>query len=92
KGQEEVKLGDRLRLPGWFYVSVDSSVPISLRPAQEEEFEKSIIFEDNDILILNKPGDLAVQGGTKTPWHLDRLIEGLVQKGRFSEKNMPRLV
>jgi 23S rRNA pseudouridine955/2504/2580 synthase len=33
-----------------------------------------VLFEDDDILVLNKPSGLAVQGGTKTINHVDRLL------------------
>lgn len=38
-------------------------------------FAKSLVlFEDDDVLVLNKPAGLAVQGGTKTSRHIDRLL------------------
>ena len=51
-------------------------------------FAKSLVlYEDEEVLALNKPSGLAVQGGTKTHHHIDRLLsawgEGL---------NRPRLV
>ncbi len=33
-----------------------------------------VIYEDDEVLILNKPAGLAVQGGTKTTRHIDRLL------------------
>lgn len=33
-----------------------------------------VIWEDDEVLILNKPAGLAVQGGTKTTHHIDRLL------------------
>ena len=39
-------------------------------------------------MVLNKPPGIAVQGGTKTTHHLDRLLEGLGD----SPKTRPRLV
>ncbi|HLZ82262.1 MAG TPA: RluA family pseudouridine synthase [Caulobacteraceae bacterium] len=33
-----------------------------------------VLFEDGDVLVLNKPAGLAVQGGTKTLHHIDRLL------------------
>lgn len=33
-----------------------------------------IVYEDNDILVLNKPFGLAVQGGAKTKDHIDGLL------------------
>ena len=45
---------------------------ISERDAQ---FARSLVlFEDDEVLILNKPAGLAVQGGTKTSHHIDRLL------------------
>ena len=35
------------------------------------------LYEDDDLLVLNKPSGIAVQGGTKTTHHIDRLLEGL---------------
>lgn len=33
-----------------------------------------VLYEDEDVLALNKPAGLAVQGGTKTSKHVDRLL------------------
>ncbi|MDB5441000.1 MAG: pseudouridine synthase, RluA family, partial [Caulobacteraceae bacterium] len=33
-----------------------------------------VLYEDRDVLVLNKPAGLAVQGGTKTTHHIDRLL------------------
>ncbi|MDP1630330.1 MAG: RluA family pseudouridine synthase [Caulobacter sp.] len=33
-----------------------------------------VIYEDDEVLALNKPHGLAVQGGTKTSQHVDRLL------------------
>jgi 23S rRNA pseudouridine955/2504/2580 synthase len=33
-----------------------------------------VLFEDDEVLVLNKPAGLAVQGGTKTHRHIDRLL------------------
>jgi 23S rRNA pseudouridine955/2504/2580 synthase len=33
-----------------------------------------VIYEDDDVIVLNKPAGLAVQGGTKTTKHIDRLL------------------
>jgi 23S rRNA pseudouridine955/2504/2580 synthase len=38
-------------------------------------FAKSLVlYEDEEVLALNKPSGLAVQGGTKTTRHVDRLL------------------
>ncbi len=33
-----------------------------------------VLYEDEDVLAINKPAGLAVQGGTKTTKHVDRLL------------------
>jgi 23S rRNA pseudouridine955/2504/2580 synthase len=33
-----------------------------------------VLYEDDEVLALNKPTGLAVQGGTKTTHHIDRLL------------------
>ncbi len=46
----------------------------SLDP-REVAFAKSLVlYEDDEVLVLNKPAGLAVQGGTKTSKHIDRLL------------------
>jgi 23S rRNA pseudouridine955/2504/2580 synthase len=42
---------------------------------REAAFARSlVIYEDEEVLALNKPSGLAVQGGTKTLKHVDRLL------------------
>lgn len=53
-----------------------------------EDLRKRIIHRDADALVLNKPYGLAVQGGSKTPHHLDALLDAL----RFEAIERPRLV
>ncbi len=48
--------------------------------AAERRFVQGLVcYADEDILILDKPAGLAVQGGTKTRRHLDALLAGLAQ-------------
>lgn len=46
-----------------------------------------VIYEDNDLIALNKPAGLAVQGGTNTTRHIDGMLAALAYKG-----TPPRLV
>ena len=42
---------------------------------RDAKFAKSLVlYEDAEVLVLNKPSGLAVQGGTKTSHHIDRLL------------------
>ncbi len=47
-----------------------------------------VIYKDSNIIILNKPFGLPVQGGTKIKKSLDDMLGGLV----FDAKDRPRLV
>lgn len=53
------------------------------------EFLRSIIlFEDKDVMVLNKPFGLAVQGGSGTYRHIDGMLEAM----RDKDGQKPRLV
>ena len=55
----------------------------------DRDFLASItLYEDDDLLVLNKPSGIAVQGGSKTPHHIDRLLEGMGD----GPETRPRLV
>ncbi|MDZ4791374.1 MAG: RluA family pseudouridine synthase [Hyphomicrobiales bacterium] len=63
--------------------------PMGLSKADRNYIERMIILEDDDIVILNKPPGVAVQGGTKTTRHIDGLLAGM--EDRFGG-DRPRLV
>src|SRR6478752_3079698 len=47
-----------------------------------------ILFEDADVMVLNKPAGLAVQGGAGTTRHVDQMLEVM----RDAKGQKPRLV
>ena len=47
-----------------------------------------ILYKDENILALNKPYNLPVQGGSKTQGHLELLLDQF----RFEKSESPRLV
>lgn len=47
-----------------------------------------VIYKDKDIIALNKPSGLAVQGGTNTSRHVDGFLEAL----KFENNEKPKLV
>lgn len=53
-----------------------------------EMAQNMVLFKDKDILILNKPAGLAVQGGSGIKNHVDALTPAL----QFEAKEPPRLV
>ncbi|MEO1719265.1 MAG: RluA family pseudouridine synthase [Pseudomonadota bacterium] len=62
--------------------------PLGLSKADRQLIEGIILFEDEDMLVLDKPQGLAVQGGSGTRRHIDGLLEGM--SDRFGDR--PRLV
>jgi 23S rRNA pseudouridine955/2504/2580 synthase len=56
--------------------------------SQDRAFVRGLVlYEDDEVLALNKPAGLAVQGGTKTSRHIDRLLSAWGEG-----ENRPRLV
>ena len=53
-----------------------------------EALRDMILFEDADIMVLNKPAGLAVQGGSGLSKHVDQMLETM----RDSNGQRPRLV
>lgn len=47
-----------------------------------------VLYKDKDVIVLNKPAGLAVQGGTGITRHLDGMLAAL----RFEKEENPRLV
>ena len=56
---------------------------------KDEKFIKSlVIYKDKNIIILNKPSGLAVQGGTNTVRHIDGMLDSL----KYDMAEAPKLV
>jgi 23S rRNA pseudouridine955/2504/2580 synthase len=87
--KQRLEAGQAVRIPP---LRLDAPGPRS--PAQEADartraFLKSItLYEDADVLVLNKPMGLAVQGGSGTTRHLDGMLDVL----RDAHGQRPRLV
>lgn len=62
--------------------------PLGVSKADRDIIERNILFEDDYVLVLNKPFGIAVQGGTGTTRHIDGILAGMVD--RFGDR--PRLV
>ncbi|HZB90629.1 MAG TPA: RluA family pseudouridine synthase [Stellaceae bacterium] len=58
------------------------------RPADLAMIERAVLHRDDDVIVIDKPPGLAVQGGTNTERHLDAMLDAL----RFGAKERPRLV
>jgi 23S rRNA pseudouridine955/2504/2580 synthase len=87
--KNRLEAGQSVRIPP---LRLDPAKPRSSGNAADDEtlaFLKSItLFEDDDLMVLNKPFGLAVQGGSGTTRHLDGMLEVL----RDAHGQRPRLV
>lgn len=60
----------------------------TLLPKEIEFMQSLVIYKDSDIIAINKPSGLAVQGGTNTRFHVDGLLDALI----FEKEERPKLV
>ena len=88
--KNRLEAGQEVRIPP---LKLDAPKP---RPAgdaagKDRDFLRSItLYEDADVLVLNKPMGLAVQGGSGTTRHIDGMLEVLRAPGPDGQR--PRLV
>jgi 23S rRNA pseudouridine955/2504/2580 synthase len=83
-----LEAGQAVRIPP---LKVEAPPPRGDAPAAQKDraFLKSItLYEDDDVLVFNKPMGLAVQGGSATPRHIDGMLGAL----RSLDGQRPRLV
>lgn len=59
-----------------------------LSEADAAFIQSLVIYRDDDVIAINKPPGLAVQGGTGTRRHIDGMLDGL----RFGAEETPRLI
>jgi 23S rRNA pseudouridine955/2504/2580 synthase len=89
KASMRLAAGQTVRVPPLPAVTPASApAPKALSKADRAFLASITLYEDDDLMVLNKPAGLAVQGGTKTTQHLDRLLEGMGD----GPKTRPRLV
>ncbi|MEJ2377655.1 MAG: RluA family pseudouridine synthase [Pseudolabrys sp.] len=82
--------GQAVRVPP---LKLDEPKPRADASAAQNDraFLQSItLYEDDDVMVLNKPMGLAVQGGSGTMRHIDGMLEALRGPGRDAQR--PRLV
>jgi 23S rRNA pseudouridine955/2504/2580 synthase len=62
--------------------------PRTVDPREAERLRRLVLHRDAEVIVIDKPAGLAVQGGSGTPRHLDGMLEAL----RFDAAEKPRLV
>jgi 23S rRNA pseudouridine955/2504/2580 synthase len=85
-----IEKGHAIRIPP---LKLERPAPREDAPAAQKDraFLRSItLYEDDDVMVLNKPMGLAVQGGSGTTRHVDGMLEALKSSARDAQR--PRLV
>jgi 23S rRNA pseudouridine955/2504/2580 synthase len=88
KASTRLAAGQTVRIPPLSDTPPPSAPKHALSKADHAFLASITLHEDDDLLVLNKPSGIAVQGGTKTTHHIDRLLEGLGD----GPETRPRLV
>jgi 23S rRNA pseudouridine955/2504/2580 synthase len=88
KASTRLEQGQTVRVPPLPDVAPPPGPKHALSKSDRDLLAAMTIYEDDDLLVLNKPSGIAVQGGTKTPHHIDRLLEGMGD----GPETRPRLV
>ncbi len=88
--KDRLEEGQSVRIPP-LQLDAPKAAPGSLSEAAtktRDALREMILFEDADIMVLNKPAGLAVQGGSGLSKHVDQMLETM----RDSKGQRPRLV
>lgn len=86
----KLEAGQELRVPP---LDNEKAAPGANQPEKVSRFDEDfimslVIYKDSDIIALNKPSGLAVQGGTNTDRHVDGMLDAL----KFEKAEKPKLV
>ena len=88
-GKDRLQAGQSVRIPPLRLDAPKPRAPGNEADEKTRAFLRSItLHEDDDVLVLNKPMGLAVQGGSGMTRHIDGMLEVL----RDREGQRPRLV
>ena len=91
KSNQRLEEGQLIRVPplGEAKPAAAPAGPKPVSAADAKLLADAILYIDEDVIVLNKPAGLAVQGGTSLDHHhLDAMLDALI----FKAKERPRLV
>jgi 23S rRNA pseudouridine955/2504/2580 synthase len=90
EASDRIAAGQRIRVPPLPAAPPPDAKPARAAPSAADTrlLQERVLYRDAEMIVINKPEGLAVQGGTGTSRHLDGLLDAL----RFDAKERPRLV
>ena len=71
--------GQKVRVPPLANEAAAAPAVWRVRPEDARALQEMTLFEDKDVLVLDKPFGLAVQGGSGTTHHVDGMLESLAR-------------
>ncbi len=83
KAEYKINSGDSVRIPPVRVSASKTEVPTSLNKVQD--LEKSILYEDERIIVLNKPHGMAVHGGSGMSYGVIEALRALRPKAPYLE-------
>jgi 23S rRNA pseudouridine955/2504/2580 synthase len=87
--KDRLNEGDSVRIPPLKLDAPKTATHLSEAETKiRDELQKMVLFEDADVMVLNKPAGLAVQGGSG----LSRHVDGMLEVMRDAKGQRPRLV
>jgi 23S rRNA pseudouridine955/2504/2580 synthase len=89
QASDRVQPGQTVRVPPLGNLAPSrGTAPAAPRPEEAKALQDAVLYRDADLIAINKPAGLAVQGGTGVDRHRDGLLDAL----RFDADERPRLV
>jgi len=82
--------GQEIRLPP-MDERPEKSDGYRLREEDAEMIIKAVIYDDGDVLAINKPSGIATQGGMNIERHIDGMLEALITKDGVKPRLVHRL-
>jgi 23S rRNA pseudouridine955/2504/2580 synthase len=87
--KDRLEVGQSVRIPPLKLDAPKAAASFSEAAKKTHDALKDmILFEDDDVMVLNKPAGLAVQGGSGITRHVDQMLETM----RDAKGQRPRLV
>jgi len=84
--------GQAVRVPPLAAGDTRPSKPVPLRKASDRDvLSAAILHEDAEVIVLNKPYGLAVQGGSGLTRHVDQMLEAFTDRQGRKPKLVHRL-
>ncbi len=94
KAHQRLEAGQAIRVPPLAEKSAERGEKLATRHVRQvsadeaDALKTAILYIDDDVMVINKPAGLAVQGGTNLDQHLDAMLDSLT----LDAKERPRLV